>query len=259
MSCKADRKGVENLVLLLLFFFFFFLVFLPLDARGGQGGWEGQGKGAVRIAPRESYIEVFLDLEGPAADRREIWSRYTRSLLDLFPNLEGEYDAWIAGIIGQEGYGRRMQAIQHLKPQVPKEYQEEIEGMASQLSGGLVNAPGDGKLSLDELYFLNLYVDILMSGACSALSVYGPASATGSNMIARLVDWYPRKGTAIFTLRGGHRSVVNQQNRSSKPSTKPNNKTGTVLFFLTSGLTYERSSPCHGVPGLPPKERCTTS
>jgi len=154
----------------------FLVVLLPLDARSGQGDWEGQGKGAVHIAPRETHIEVFMDLEG--ADRREIWSQYTRSLLDLFPTLEVDYDAWIVGMIGREAYHRRMQAIQHLKPQVPKEYREEIEGMASQLSGGLVNVPGDGKLSLDELYFINLYVDVLMSGACSALSVYGPASAT---------------------------------------------------------------------------------
>jgi hypothetical protein len=216
-----------HLVLLLL------VVLLPLDARSGQGDWEGQGKGAVHIAPRETHIEVFMDLEG--ADRREIWSQYARSLLDLFPTLEADYDTWIVGIIGREGYRRRMQAMQHLKPQVPKEYQEEIEGMASQLSGGLVNAPGDGKLSLDELYFINLHVDILMSGACSALSVYGPTSATGSNMIARLVDWYPRKGTAIFTLRGGHRSVVNIAGALSVMAGTAFNEDGVFAALLAAG------------------------
>jgi hypothetical protein len=107
--------------------------------------------------------------------------------------------------------------------------------MAFQMSGGLVNAPGDGKLSLDELYFINLYVDILMSSACSALSVFGPASATGSNLIARLVDWYPRKGTAIFTLKGGHRSVVNIAGPLSVMAGTAFNEDGVFAALLAAG------------------------
>ncbi len=228
MPCIRNQSSSwMHLVLL------FLVCFLPLDALSGQGDWRGQGEGAVHIAPRDTYIEVFMDLEG--ADHREVWSQYARGLVSLFPTLEADYDAWILGMIGREAYHKRMQAIHHLKPQVPKEYQEEIEGMASQLSGGLVNAPGDGRLSLDELYFVNLYVDILMSGACSALSVYGPASATGSNMIARLVDWYPRKGTFIFTLRGGNRSIVNIAGAFSVMAGTAFNEDGVFAALLAAG------------------------
>ena len=163
--------------------------------------------GTVDIRWNGHFVEVIKEFND--STHREMGSLYTKELLRLFPGLETDYDASIASSMDRQTYDDRMKKLQYLKDQVPEEYREEIAGMASSFSGGTQNVPGDGKLSIDELYYVNLYIDLIMAGACSAISVYGPLSLSGKNIIARLVDWYPRRDNAVFTIRNGKRSFGN--------------------------------------------------
>jgi hypothetical protein len=200
---------LENAKKLVQSFFILLLVTVILSAAAFNSQADSRGKtpGTVEINWNGIFTEVMMEFND--FNHKEMWSLYTEKILQIFPTLEADYDAWIANSMNRETYHRRLQKLQSLKPQVPKEYRDEIEGMASNFSGGTHNLPGDGKLSIDELYYINLYIDIIMTGACSAISVFGPSSVTGKNMVARLVDWYPRTDNAIFTIKNGDKSIVN--------------------------------------------------
>jgi hypothetical protein len=163
--------------------------------------------GTVAMSPRGHFFEVIMEFND--FTHREMGFLYGKELVRLFPTLEAEYDASLAGSMDRQTYEHRMRELQCLKPQVPREYRDEIEAMASHFSGGTENVPGDGRLSVDELYYLNLYIDLIMTGACSSISVFGPSSANGKNIVARVVDWYPRKDHAVFTIRNQGKSIVN--------------------------------------------------
>lgn len=162
--------------------------------------------GTVDIDWNGTFTKVIMDFND--SSHKEMWALYIEKLLQVFPTLEADYDGRLVSSMDRETYNNRLGKLQYLKPQVPKDYQDEIEGMASKFSGGTNNILGDGKLSVDELYYISLYVDIIMARGCSAISVFGPASVTGKNMIARLVDWYPRTDNAVFTIKNGDKSIV---------------------------------------------------
>lgn len=162
--------------------------------------------GTVDIDWNGTFTKVIMDFND--SSHKEMWALYIEKLLQIFPTLEADYDGRLVSSMDRETYNNRLGKLQYLKPQVPKDYQDEIKGMASKFSGGTNNILGDGKLSVDELYYISLYVDIIMARGCSAISVFGPASVTGKNMIARLVDWYPRTDNAVFTIKNGDKSIV---------------------------------------------------
>ncbi len=162
--------------------------------------------GTVDIDWNGTFTKVIMDFND--SSHKEMWALYIEKLLQVFPTLEADYDGRLVSSMDRETYNNRLEKLQYLKPQVPKDYQDEIKGMASKFSGGTNNILGDGKLSVDELYYISLYVDIIMARGCSAISVFGPASVTGKNMIARLVDWYPRTDNAVFTIKNGDKSIV---------------------------------------------------
>jgi hypothetical protein len=165
----------------------------------------------------------------------EMWALYAEKLLHLFPTLEADYDTWVARMLNSATYEEHFEKLQSLKPQVPSEYSEEIRGMASKLSGGNENIRGDGRLSIDELYYVNLYVDIMMARGCSAISVFGPSSKTGTNMVARLVDWYPRKDNAVFIIQNGDKSIGNISRLLSVMAGTAFNRSGVFAAILDGG------------------------
>lgn len=72
---------------------------------------------------------------------------------------------------------------------VNKAYVDELDGIASQLTGGSNDTLGDGKLSKDELYLLNLSADTLRPYSCSAASVYGSRTIDGKAIVGRELEW----------------------------------------------------------------------
>jgi hypothetical protein len=189
--------------------------------------------GTVDVYWNGSFTEVQMQFND--STRTEMWALYTEKLLQLFPSLEADYDAWLSRGMNTATYQERFEKLQYLKPQVPQEYREEIEGMASRLSGGDDTTRGDGKLSIDEVYYVSLYVDIMMARGCSAIAVFGSASVTGTNMLARLVDWYPRKDNAVFTINNGDKSMVNIGRRLSIMAGTAFNDNGVFAAILDGG------------------------
>ncbi len=196
----------EQKPLMSLFTLFTITAILSASAFYSQADPGSKIPGIVDINWNGTFTEVIMEFSD--STHKEMWSLYVEKLLMVFPTLEADYDTWLVTSMDRKTYSDRLQKLQYLKPQVPKEYQDEIEGMASNFSGGTNNIQGDGKLSIDELYYINLSIDIIMARGCSAISVFGPPSVTGRNMVARLVDWYPRTDNAVFTIRNGDKSIV---------------------------------------------------
>ncbi|MCD6358458.1 MAG: hypothetical protein J7L90_00620, partial [Dehalococcoidia bacterium] len=78
--------------------------------------------------------------------------------------------------------------VEDVKPQLPQDYVSELDGVASTLANSDTDEVGDGFLSKNELYFFNLLADIGRTVQCSAISVFGSLSETGSPMVARSLD-----------------------------------------------------------------------
>ncbi|MBR3525975.1 MAG: hypothetical protein IKO11_09015 [Lachnospiraceae bacterium] len=121
-----------------------------------------------------AYAEAILET---GMDYAEVLEPYLYENIDsAFPNLDGEYTPVI-------------DRINLLKPQIPEEYVQELEGFATILSGGLKGMEADGKLSYEEVFLASMVPDCLRGTNCNALSVWGEKSVTGERIISRTMDW----------------------------------------------------------------------
>ena len=200
---------------------------------GLQAGASDRTAGTVDLSWNGSFTVVRMTFND--FTHEEMWALYTEKLLRLFPSIEADYDAWLARMTTNATYDEHFEKLQYLKPQIPSEYREEIRGMASQFSGENENVRGDGKLSIDELYYINVYVDIMMARGCSAISIFGTSSKTGTNMVARLVDWYPRKDNAVFIIQNGDKSIGNISRLLSVMAGTAFNRSGVFAAILDGG------------------------
>jgi hypothetical protein len=101
----------------------------------------------------------------------------------------------------------------NLKAQIDPAYREEMEGLAATFTGGNRNWFNDGRISTEEVYLLNLMGDVWRLTECSGVAVWGPRSATGKNITARLFDWSGGKMSqltkipAVTTIKNGDKSI----------------------------------------------------
>ncbi|HPJ34167.1 MAG TPA: C45 family autoproteolytic acyltransferase/hydrolase [Spirochaetota bacterium] len=117
-------------------------------------------------------------------------------------NFEKIYDNFIALTAREYGYPEKpggtpeehytlfMSRVNDLKALLPEEIKAEIDGVAGTLSGGDKDTMGDGKLSINEYYFINLIVETSENSECCAVSAFGDASESGNTITARVMDWY---------------------------------------------------------------------
>jgi len=144
----------------------------------------------VQIVNRGTYYEVTMDYTA-GISHYDMGVMLGQKILIAKPDFEQLFDSYIAEIADDLSiYNTMINRVADIKPQIPREFQDEIDGMASQLSGGNINSMGDNKLSKDELYTMQLLTDVYRATQCSGISVFGSRSATGNTMTARILDWY---------------------------------------------------------------------
>jgi hypothetical protein len=167
----------------------------------------------VHIINRGNYYQVTMDYTS-GISHYDMGMLLMQKILHEKPDFEQLFDSYIAEIvIDQSNYNTLLIRMEDIKPRMHQEYQDEINGMASQLSGGDINSLGDNKLSKDELYGLQLITDVYRTTQCSGISVYGSLSATGNTMTARVLDWYDGANNqlaqvqAVTTINYGSKSI----------------------------------------------------
>ena len=143
----------------------------------------------VTITDKGNYFSVELDFT-KGLSHREIGKEFARGILLAVPDYEALVDSYIAESLFISEYNEAFWRVDDIKKQIKKEYREEIEGMSEVFSGGDKNVRGDNKISKDEFFMFNLFLDVIRSTQCSFVSVFGSQSATGKTITGRILDWY---------------------------------------------------------------------
>ncbi len=144
----------------------------------------------VTIADSGAYYHVTCDLAS-AGSRYQMGWELGQAIAGQVPEFEGLVDSYLAERSGSNStYNAWLFRMRDIWPQVPQEFREEIDGMIAGVVADTVNVRGDGKLSRDEIRLLNLFPDCARSSQCAGLVVFGPGSASGHPMTARLLDWH---------------------------------------------------------------------
>ncbi len=170
---------------------------------------------AVTIVDRGTYFDVVFALE-KGATHRQLGEAYGEKLRLQVPEFEQQLDSYISeNCTNWLIHKVVMYRIRQIKKQIPQDYRDEIEGIASKLSGGDHDERGDGKVSENELYLFNLLGDVARLYQCSAVGVYGNSSATGSPIVGRNFDWPDGKKAqlanlqAVLSIKNGTHSFAN--------------------------------------------------
>ncbi|MCL6588802.1 MAG: hypothetical protein K6U80_02510 [Firmicutes bacterium] len=167
----------------------------------------------VIITNEGEYYNVCLDYNS-GLTHQQMGAEYAAQIKTILPEYEALVDSYIAEItMSDEIYQLMLFRTGEIKPQVNQDYLDEIEGMASQFSGGADNVRGDQKISRDEFYFFNLIPDAIRETQCSAVAVFGSGSALKQTMVARNLDWYGGSANqipqiqAVITVRQKDKSI----------------------------------------------------
>jgi len=143
----------------------------------------------VSITDKGNYFSVVLDFT-TGLTHRQVGEAYAKGILQLVPDYEALVDSYIAENIIHSEYKPAFNRIEDIKPGINDDFIEEIDAMASVLSGGGNDLRSDGKVSRNEFYLFNLFTDVVRGTQCSYISVFGTRSATKKTITGRNLDWY---------------------------------------------------------------------
>ena len=165
---------------------------------------------SVIINNKNSYYEVIFDFNS-GKTHYDIGREYGRKISQEVPDIENILDSYIVQVSFFH-YDEYIRRVNDIKPQLAQEYIDELDGLA-EIASTKENVAGDGLISADEIYLLNLLPDVVRGTQCSALSVFGDLSETGKNMVAKNLDWFPGivceicEINSVLTIRNGTKSI----------------------------------------------------
>ncbi len=167
----------------------------------------------VNITDQGNYYEVIADY-GTGVSPDSMGRALVAAARQAVPDFEPLVDTYLAEKSGSNSvYNAWLARMADIRPQLAAAHAAEIEGMASQVSGGTSNVRGDGKLSRDEIFLLNLFPDACRGSQCCGLSVWGARSSSGRPITARLLDWSDGSShqlaqiQAVTTIKHGGSSI----------------------------------------------------
>ena len=105
---------------------------------------------------------------------------------NLFPDIESRYDRYLMTSLSQVGFDDILSnRLSRLRNSIEPGYQKELEGIASSWSLIHDNKLGDGFLSWDEYWLLNLLPDIGLTASGVGFGVLDQLSSEGGPIIGR--------------------------------------------------------------------------
>ncbi len=112
-----------------------------------------------------------------------------RQSKQLFPDIEYRYDSYLMASLNQMGFNDILRdRLPKLKSHIDDNYQKEMEGIASSWTLIHDNKLGDGYLSWDEYWVLNLLADIGLPANGTGFGVLNTVSREKSTIIGRNLD-----------------------------------------------------------------------
>src|SRR5512133_161840 len=185
-------------------------LFIAVASAGSES--YAKSKDAVSISDKGTHYEVLQDYT-QGVTHFEMGEQMYQQILLAVPDYENIIDSYLYELFSvTDIYNLMLSRVDDIKPQIPVQYKEEIDGMGSKVST-TENVAGDGKLSAAELYLMQLLPDVARSTECSGISVFGSRSAIGSPMTARILDWF--EGTknqlpqiqSVTTVKNSNKSI----------------------------------------------------
>ena len=169
----------------------------------------------------DKYYKVVLDYNS-GVSHKEMGRLLGKEIKKKVPHFEKNLDGHLSQLLTDYNlsYSIEKEVVKKIIKNVDKDYIDELDGLASQLSGDDNSKPGDGKVSKYELYLLNLFVDAAVPVrvseiplSCSAFSVYGSRSEDGKTITGRHLDWlitnehYMEKLSCVIEYKHGDKSI----------------------------------------------------
>ncbi|EFL51366.1 conserved hypothetical protein [Solidesulfovibrio fructosivorans JJ]] len=141
------------------------------------------------------YYKTVLDFE--SGSHFEVGQAYAQEILSIMPTYGATIDNFLLLSVESAPDHKDLSALvaeaKNLVADMPQAYQDELRGMTTVFNSP-VDKLGDGILSSDELLLFEVVHDVIDPGSCSATAVFGQASATGSTIVGRNLDWYDMPG-----------------------------------------------------------------
>lgn len=188
-----------------------------------QGSEKDSKSGSVTLERKnDGYFYGVIDLT--KMSHTQMGEEYGKAIAKVFPDYEKHVDSMLkdqfellAAAKESIGYdlnfelctARAMDIQKNLQP----EYQEEIAGL-QQVFNYEQDVLGDGRLSQNEMLVYQLFGDVMRPTQCSGAAAFGEASATGSTIVGRNLDWdllQHDDASAMHTvlyLKDGDQSIV---------------------------------------------------
>jgi hypothetical protein len=131
----------------------------------------------------------------------EIGAAVGNSIKTTFPGITLKMDAYLADFIGYIAYQTGDSAqdlfdyyavprINAIKTNIEERYKAEVNAIGSSLGLSGTDLLGDGALSSNELWAIQLLPDIARETNCSGFGVFGDYSISGSSIVGRNLDWH---------------------------------------------------------------------
>lgn len=185
---------------------------------------------AVSVSENDGFYSVVIDYDSGLTGY-EMGAEYGRILTSEFPDIQTALDKFLKELIetNVEYYIEDMgltipsafqdiaigvisdifyERMEEVEKQIPSEYLDELEGLASTLCNSQMETLGDGMLSRNELYFSHLMGDVARTVQCSAIGVGKDTSASGEIIAARNFDldaWIPGYGSVTEIRKDGEK------------------------------------------------------
>ncbi|MCX7096473.1 MAG: C45 family autoproteolytic acyltransferase/hydrolase [Methylococcales bacterium] len=154
---------------------------------------------------------VVLTIDANSNDGSKIGASLGQQTLSHFPDVARLYDNYLADLLPTTQFKQLIGQVDSLKATIGPEYQAEADAIAAAWQLNAIDKLGDGKLSINEFWLLQLLPDLTGVNKGSAFATANPSD--NNPIAARNVDW---KSTAalrnlqtITIYQYGDRTVVN--------------------------------------------------
>ena len=144
----------------------------------------------------------------------QIGQELGRAFKKAFPDIEKRYDSYLQTFVSQETFNQWIkERVTVLKPNIDKDYRDEVEGITSTWQIASRDQLGDGYLSLNEYWLLQLIPDVGRRTNCSGFGVWGNYAAGSTTLVGRNMDWRTNESLrslqAITVYRNQKGGIVN--------------------------------------------------
>ncbi|MDM8558775.1 C45 family autoproteolytic acyltransferase/hydolase [Candidatus Parabeggiatoa sp. HSG14] len=144
----------------------------------------------------------------------EIGNTLGNAIKEKFPDIEKKYDSYLASFVDQAQFNEWVQTrVNFIKPNIDSAYRDEVNAIASTWAIYAQDKLGDGYLSLNEWWVIQLIPDIGRRTNCSGFGVFGNFSALNAPIVGRNMDWRTtealRSIQAITVYEYKQRTMVN--------------------------------------------------